>query len=246
MQASRRDSHAMRWRLIGTAVAASAAVRSSPLASSLLTPAAARLRARTPCMSAPIVLTILDLLATAEVEGWIAGGWGIDALAGRQSRRHYDLDLVIDHAREDYPRLAEVLAHAGFRLRAEYLYPKVPMPLRYEWIHADGRSVIDVLPVDFQRHPFNLSPERRLEDSAEPLFATGSINGRPVPCLTAKLQAELHSGYPPRIKDYKDRELLQNLRASLMSPQGGDSAWLAHNESVAPRDSARNDTGYPT
>jgi lincosamide nucleotidyltransferase A/C/D/E len=211
VRASRRDRHAVRWRLIGTALAASAAVQSSPLASFLVAPAAERLRARMPCMSAPMVLRILDLLTAAELQGWVAGGWGIDALAGRETRRHYDLDLVIDHARGDYPRVAEALSRADFGLRAEYLYPKVPMPLRYEWIHADGRSVVDILPVDFQCAPFNGPPERLTGDSPHRMMATGSIDGRPVPCLGAKLQAALHSGYPPRIKDYKDRELLHGL-----------------------------------
>jgi lincosamide nucleotidyltransferase A/C/D/E len=177
-------------------------------------------------MSAPMVLRILDLLAAANVETWIAGGWGIDALAGSETRRHYDLDLVIDHVREDYPRVADVLSGAGFRVRAEYLYPKVPMPRRYEWIHADGQSVIDVLPVDFQRQPFNLFPSSPPASPAEFLFATGSIDGRPVPCLGPALQVRLHGGYPPRIKDYKDRELLRNMLLSSRSHDGEESSVL--------------------
>ena len=163
-------------------------------------------------MSAPMVLKILELLAAADVEAWVAGGWGIDALAGRETRRHYDLDLVVDEARNDYPRVAEALVKAGFRLRAEYLYPKVPMPLRYEWIHTDGRSVIDVLPVNFLERPFGLFPEQP-SDSGLARFAAGRIDGRTVPCLSARLQSELHSGYAPRMKDFKDREVLRTLVA---------------------------------
>ena len=32
-------------------------------------------------------------LADAGVRFWLAGGWGVDALAGRQTRSHRDLDV---------------------------------------------------------------------------------------------------------------------------------------------------------
>ena len=207
VQTSRPIGYALRWRVIGAARAASAVVQSSPLGR---TSVAERLRARNPCMSAPTVLEVLGLLATAGVEGWVAGGWGIDALVGRETRRHYDLDIVIDNARTDYHKVAEILALADFRLHAEYVYPEEPMDRRYEWINAARQIVVDILPVDFRLQPFSRPGECVLDSSADLPYAIGSIDGQPVPCLSAKLQLELHSGYPPRFKDRKDIELLRN------------------------------------
>src|SRR4051794_21469752 len=40
----------------------------------------------------------LGVLEAAGVRCWLAGGWGVDALVGRQTRVHRDLDLVLDRA----------------------------------------------------------------------------------------------------------------------------------------------------
>jgi lincosamide nucleotidyltransferase A/C/D/E len=45
------------------------------------------------------VLVVLDQLDRAGLMVWLDGGWGVDALLGRHSRPHQDLDLVI--ARDD-------------------------------------------------------------------------------------------------------------------------------------------------
>jgi lincosamide nucleotidyltransferase A/C/D/E len=44
--------------------------------------------------------TVLELFESEAIEVWIDGGWGVDALVGRQTRPHEDLDLVValDHA----------------------------------------------------------------------------------------------------------------------------------------------------
>jgi hypothetical protein len=44
-------------------------------------------------MTAGDVLSVLDLLRRANVEVWVGGGWGIDALVGAQTRDQRDLDL---------------------------------------------------------------------------------------------------------------------------------------------------------
>ncbi|MDH4308687.1 MAG: amino acid transporter [Acidimicrobiia bacterium] len=44
-----------------------------------------------PGMESAAVLSVLDLLD----EAWVDGGWGVDALVGRQTRRHLDLDLAL-------------------------------------------------------------------------------------------------------------------------------------------------------
>jgi lincosamide nucleotidyltransferase A/C/D/E len=42
------------------------------------------------------VLGVLADLTEAGCSVWVAGGWGVDALVGRQTRSHRDLDLALD------------------------------------------------------------------------------------------------------------------------------------------------------
>jgi hypothetical protein len=45
-------------------------------------------------LDATDVLGILDQLDGAGLMVWLDGGWGVDALLGRHSRPHQDLDLA--------------------------------------------------------------------------------------------------------------------------------------------------------
>jgi lincosamide nucleotidyltransferase A/C/D/E len=42
------------------------------------------------------VMRVLRALEAAGVRYWLEGGWGVDALAGRQTRPHRDLDIDLD------------------------------------------------------------------------------------------------------------------------------------------------------
>ena len=42
------------------------------------------------------VLAVLADLTEAGCSVWVVGGWGVDALVGRQTRLHRDLDLALD------------------------------------------------------------------------------------------------------------------------------------------------------
>jgi lincosamide nucleotidyltransferase A/C/D/E len=44
-------------------------------------------------MSRNDVLEVLEHLAGHDIDVWVDGGWGIDALVGSQTRPHGDLDL---------------------------------------------------------------------------------------------------------------------------------------------------------
>jgi hypothetical protein len=64
------------------------------------------------------------------------GGWGVDALVGRQTRPHQDLDLVI--ARDDLAAAQQTLAPAGFTHDAT----AVPgLPAWLVLVDVDGRQV---------------------------------------------------------------------------------------------------------
>jgi lincosamide nucleotidyltransferase A/C/D/E len=89
---------------------------------------------------------VLDRLEGAGLAVWLDGGWGVDALLGRHSRPHRDLDLVI--AREDGAPARDALASLGFR----HDPTAVPgLPARLVLADEGGRTV-DLHPVVFDAH----------------------------------------------------------------------------------------------
>lgn len=58
-------------------------------------------------MIAETVVEIINLLIINDILVVVDGGWGIDALIGRQNRPHYDLDIAIPH--RDVAKLRQLL-----------------------------------------------------------------------------------------------------------------------------------------
>src|SRR4249919_455615 len=86
---------------------------------------------------------VLGLLADVIGAGcsvWVAGGWGVDALVGRQTRLHRDLDLALD-ARNERVAL-RALEGRGYNVETDW------RPVRVELV-AEGRGTVDVHPVVF-------------------------------------------------------------------------------------------------
>ena len=147
------------------------------------------------------VAEILDRLATCDIEVWVDGGWGVDALLGEQTRVHDDLDLVI--ARGDCPAAHEALELLGFEHAADI---EPGLPARFALRDPDDRRV-DFHPVVFDE-PGNGWQE--LPDGswgrypAEGLRGVGTIAQRRVLCLTPELQLDHHLGYQPDADDHHD------------------------------------------
>lgn len=148
-------------------------------------------------MEATTVIAILDSLENARVDAWVDGGWGVDALLGRQTRPHDDLDLVV--ALDRAATIQEVLGKQGFALAEDQL------PVRFVLAQAElGR--VDFHTVTFDREgggvqaqptgkPFRYPPEG---------FVAGAIAGRSVRCVSADVQVLCHLGYEPKEKDGRD------------------------------------------
>jgi lincosamide nucleotidyltransferase A/C/D/E len=148
---------------------------------------------------------LVDQLKGAGLVVWLDGGWGVDALLGRQTRPHRDLDLVI--ARDQLTAARQTLAGAGFSHDAS---ATPGLPARLVLVHADGRQV-DLHPVVFDQHGNgwqDLGADAWGGYAAEGLAGVGVIGGRSVRCLTPQLQVRHHLGYPMGATDRHDLALL--------------------------------------
>lgn len=151
-------------------------------------------------MDAQAVATALDAIGEPV---WIAGGWGIDALVGRQTREHRDLDVLVPT-----DRLSTALA----ALRALGCEPETDwLPVRIEV--AGGGLRVDLHPVQVEQDALVQQVFDGVLRYPIEQLTTGTIGGRQVRCVDASLQRTLHSGYEPREVDLHDLEQLERLAA---------------------------------
>jgi lincosamide nucleotidyltransferase A/C/D/E len=160
---------------------------------------AQRIKRRLVEMPADLVPDVLGALDEAGVDAWLAGGWGVDALLGEQTRPHLDLDLVFDSDRDGERRALEALAALGLRVMGRE-------PVRTHWwseriaLSDDQGHVVDLHPVSGESFAGVLQAGG---------VATGTVAGRPVKCLSPSVQLRLHEGYDPTDTDRADVALLR-------------------------------------
>jgi lincosamide nucleotidyltransferase A/C/D/E len=143
------------------------------------------------------VLELIDLFESSGVEVWIDGGWGVDALIGRQTRPHDDLDLVVDLAHAQ--RIQELLGPLGFTLEEDHL------PVRFV-VSSSEIGRVDFHTVTFDADGGGVQPQPGGGSFRYPPegFVSGSIDGRSVRCVSAEVQVLCHLGYEPKDKDVDD------------------------------------------
>lgn len=168
-------------------------------------------------MLASDVISLYRSFAAAGAPVWVMGGWGVDALLGRQTRPHHDLDVLVDV--RDLERLRRCLIGLGFTLRYtwddEVMWVRedtwsspLEQPTAFVYGHADGREV-DV-------HVVRASPNGSVETlwkvpyafTAEGLSGTGIVDGHEVRCLSREMQRQAHSGYELPAHHLQDLRLL--------------------------------------
>lgn len=162
-------------------------------------------------MTSTAAIELLRLIESAGADPWVDGGWGVDALLGRQSRPHADLDVVIPETALAAARAA--LTDAGFIVLRDWLPTSLAMR------HADGREV--------DLHPVTPSGDGGGDQALfppDPPFhygapTTGVIDGTPVTCVDAATQLRAHLGYEPQPEDRADVEALVS-RFRLPRPPG--------------------------
>lgn len=151
-----------------------------------------------PTMQGDAVVELYQALASAGVDIWIDGGWAVDALVGRQTRAHDDLDIAVD------------ARHAGAlrAILAERDYVESPSreSTRWNFVLADpGGRRIDVHVVELdQELGVHGDPLDGIAYPAGALTGRGRIGSLPVNCVRADILLLFKTGYSPRAVDRHD------------------------------------------
>lgn len=151
-----------------------------------------------PEMTGQAVIELVELFEQNDLEVIIDGGWGVDALLGRQTRPHADLDIVV--AYRDVQKLRLVLEGKGF---TDVPRPDT-RPVNFVMGDACGRLVdVHTYTLDRENHP-----EQGLDYPLESLQGEGRIKGHRVRCIDVRNMVQFHSGYALDENDYKDVKAL--------------------------------------
>jgi lincosamide nucleotidyltransferase A/C/D/E len=167
-------------------------------------------------VSAEDAIDIYRNLTDSGIAVWLTGGWGIDALLGKQTRPHKDLDVIV--LLDDIVRIRKLLEGDGYRLKDLWSEDKVVIDphgtetsTAFVMAHPDDREVdLHAIVLDDRGNGIPAwNHDEGWNFATEDLAGEGVIAGVAVHCLSAQIQAICHTGY--ELPDYqvRDMELLQ-------------------------------------
>lgn len=145
-------------------------------------------------MKAEIVIELLELFAENGIETVVDGGWGVDALLGKQTRFHEDLDIAIPH--KNVPKLRKLLTDRDFK--------DIPCDDTRDcnFVLGDGAgNAVDVHSYTFDEQGNNIFG---IEYLPEHFTGTGTIGGYAVKCITPEWSVKFHTGYESDENDFAD------------------------------------------
>lgn len=150
------------------------------------------------------LVTVINMLENAGITYWIDGGWGVDLLAGKQTRDHRDIDVNFDSQYTE--KLLNLLFEYGYKIETDW------KPVRIE-LYSEKYGYLDI-------HPFVLNGDGTAKQAdleggwyefEKDFFGTAVFEGKTISCITLKGQKIFHSGYELRDKDKHDITILENL-----------------------------------
>jgi lincosamide nucleotidyltransferase A/C/D/E len=150
-------------------------------------------------MPADHVIEVYDLLRRHEIDIWIDGGWGVDALLGEHTREHGDLDIAIQA--KDLPKMRALLEERGYQDKGEEHARPGNFVLRDQTGHEIDVHAINL---DSAGNGIYGPPENGERYPASTLRGTGVIAGRLVQCISAEDAVKFHSGYELDQNDFHD------------------------------------------
>lgn len=151
-----------------------------------------------PKMSCEHAIELLRLFEAHGIRVWVDGGWAVDAVVGRETRLHDDLDIALSH--DDLNALCLLLRDRGF----------VEVPRVDSWEcnfvlgDSQGRQIdIHTFTLDENgKHSFGVAYP------AESLTGRGILGGYECECIAPEWLLKFRSGYELRPKDYADIAVL--------------------------------------
>lgn len=150
-------------------------------------------------MTSSDVIELYSMVESLGVEIWIDGGWCVDALLGKQTRPHKDLDIAIQT--KDVSKLRDFLGLQGYR------NVKVEEARDWNFVLGDehGRAIdVHVIDIDDRGDGIHGPKENGEKYPAASLTGTGVIDGLNVRCISAEWTVKFHAGYELKEKDFRD------------------------------------------
>lgn len=148
------------------------------------------------------VIEIHTLLSENNIEMWLTGGWGIDALLNKQTRQHKDIDIII--LLKDIEKILEVLGKIQYTTKEIWSENKwVPgiilqqIPTAFVLWDRQKRE-IDIHAIKFDEREIGIpawNDNEGLLFSKEDLSYQGNIAGVVINCISPKTQERTHKGY---------------------------------------------------
>ena len=145
------------------------------------------------------VIDLLEKIEQIGIEVWIDGGWGVDALLGRQTRPHNDIDIFVQ--KKDDAEIIKLLISNGYsEIKVEFTTEDHTV-----WCDTDNHTI--------DLHLFEFVGESMLSFNneiypSEIIGGKGIIGEMTVRCLTVEAQLLYHQGYEHKEKDEYDVQLL--------------------------------------
>ncbi|MGJ8584112.1 MAG: nucleotidyltransferase domain-containing protein [Marinosulfonomonas sp.] len=149
-------------------------------------------------MEAQSVVEFWTLAQSHGLDVCIDGGWAVDALLGRQTRPHADLDIALPASQG--ATLCQLVESRGFTLVAR------PDSWEHNYVYDNAQGqVLDV-------HTYELNPDGSnaggVAYCAEHLTGHGQILGTKMCCVPPEWLVQFHTGYAVDANDWHDVKLL--------------------------------------
>jgi lincosamide nucleotidyltransferase A/C/D/E len=164
-------------------------------------------------LTAAQAVDLCEALEGAGVRYWVIGGWGVDALLGRETRPHKDLDILA--VRDDLAQLRGMFEQE--RLAVSHIWEEsrwiddIGEPWPTAFVAEDPlRGAIDVHLIGAPSGGTIVQHYDNPWSFPESFEATGTIAGRAIPCVSAATQISLHVGYTMPDEQRLDLDLLRS------------------------------------
>jgi lincosamide nucleotidyltransferase A/C/D/E len=150
-------------------------------------------------MNSTDVTELYIKLQQTGIDIYLDGGWGVDALLGKQTRPHEDLDIFIQE--KDVFTLRGFLEKKGYK----EIKLEIARPFNFVFGDATGREIdVHVFTYDDEGKVFYGPPEKNEVYPATIFDGDGNIDGKTVKCILPEWIVNFHTGYKVRENDYKD------------------------------------------